>query len=146
MTRPGPIDFRSFLERSAELLRSLRAWTIRLVLPRPFARVGGVYRTAFREQIGSPLRPAVLEDLRWFFHERARESGSRNERFDQAARAFAHPRFRVLYHAWRERGEPVLDATLSPALADAIERRTGELECHVLPHQYAHLLPLVGTA
>jgi hypothetical protein len=30
----------------------------------------------------------------------------------------------------------VLDATLLPVLADKIERKTGQLECHVLPHQH----------
>ena len=36
--------------------------------------------------------------------------------------------------------------TLSPTLADAVTRETGKLECHVLPHRYVHLFPLVGTA
>ena len=52
----------------------------------------------------------------------------------------------MLYQAWLERGEPVLDATLSAVLADKIERRAGQLECHVLTRQYLHLMPLVGTA
>jgi len=39
-----------------------------------------------------------------------------------------------------------LDATLSTTLADAIARTMGRLECHVLPHRYVHLFPLVGTA
>ena len=56
------------------------------------------------------------------------------------------PRFRALYRAWLERGDPVLEATLSPVLRDAIERRTGRIEHHVLPHAYLHLAPLVGTA
>jgi hypothetical protein len=144
--RPGPVDFRAFLERHAELLRALRTWTIRLVIPRHFTRAVGVYRAAFHEQLAMPLRPINLDDLRWYFHARlARRKGS-EERFDQAAQAFGAPRFRVLYRAWLERGDPVLDATLSAVLADKIERRAGELECYVLPHQYLHLLPLVGTA
>jgi hypothetical protein len=146
VTRPGPIDFRAFLERHAELLRALRTWTIRLVIPRHFARAAGVYRAAFHEQLAMPLRPINLDDLRWYFHARlARRKGS-EERFDQAAQAFGAPRFRVLYRAWLERGDPVLDATLSAVLADKIERRAGQLEFHVLPHQYLHLSSLVGTA
>jgi hypothetical protein len=31
-------------------------------------------------------------------------------------------------------------------VADAIARETGRLDCHVLPHRYVHLFPLVGTA
>jgi hypothetical protein len=146
VTRPGPVDFRAFLERHAELLRALRAWTIRLLVPRHFARVLGVYRAAFREQLAMPLRPMNLDDLRWYFHARQAPSQTSEERFDQAARAFRAPRFRALYRAWLERGEPVLDATLSAVLADKIERQVGQLECHVLPHHYLDLSPLVGTA
>ena len=146
VTRPGPVDFRAFLERHAELLRALRAWTIRLLVPRHFARVLGVYRAAFREQLAMPLRPTNLDDLRWYFHARQAPSRSSEERFDQAARAFRAPRFRALYRAWLERGEPVLDATLSAVLAEKIERQVGQLECHVLPHHYLDLSALVGTA
>jgi len=59
---------------------------------------------------------------------------------------FGAPRFQALYRAWFERGDPVLDATMSATLADAIARETGWLECHVLPHRHGQLLPLVGTA
>ena len=58
-----------------------------------------------------PLRPAVLEDLRWFFHARRTPPHGPHERFDQAVRAFGAPRFQALYRAWLEGGEPVLDAT-----------------------------------
>jgi hypothetical protein len=146
VTRPGPVDFRAFLERHAELLRTLRAWTIRLVIPPHFTSVAGVYRAAFREQLAMPLRPINLDDLRWYFHARRAPHQGSDERLDQAARAFGAPRYRVLYRAWLERGDPVLDATLSPVLADKIERRAGLLECYVLPHQYLHLSSLVGTA
>jgi len=146
VTRPSPVDFRVFLERHAELLRALRTWTIRLLIPRHFTRAAGVYYAAFQEQVAMPLRPANLEDLRWYFRARRASLRGCEERFDQAARAFSAPRYRVLYRAWLERGDPVLDATLSPVLADKVERRAGQLECHVLPHQYLHLLPLVGTA
>ena len=67
-------------------------------------------------------------------------------RFSRAQSAFKSPRFQTLYRLWVEQGDAVLDATLSPVLADAIERGTGRLESHVLPHRYLHLFPLVGTA
>ena len=146
VTRPGPIDFRAFLERHAELLRTLPTWTIRLLIPRHFEEVVGVYRAAFQEQLAMPLRPVNLDDLRWYFHARQARPRDADERFDQAARAFSAPRFGVLYRAWLERGDPVLDATLSPVLADKIARQAGQLECHVLPHEYLQLSPLVGTA
>ena len=57
-----------------------------------------------------------------------------------------HPLVERWGRAWLERGDAVLDATLSPVLADAIDRGTGRLDCQVLAHRYLHLLPLVGTS
>jgi len=146
VTRDVPIDFRAFLERHAELLRALPAWRLRLLVPRHKTDAIPVYQAAFREQLAMPLEPAVLDDLRWYFHARRAAPKGPHERFDQAARAFRAPRFQALYRAWLERGESVLDATLSPVLADALRWGTGTLETYVLPHSYVRLLPLVGTA
>jgi hypothetical protein len=99
------------------------------------------YDAGFYQQLASPLRPSLLED--WCLSRAPQPPTGAHERFDQAVRA---PRFQALYRAWAERGEPVLDATLSTTLADAIARTTGRLECHVLTHRYVHLFPLVGTA
>jgi hypothetical protein len=146
LTQDLPIDFRAFLERHAELLRALPAWTVRLLVPRHKTDAISRYEAAFDEQLASPLRPSLVEDLRWYFRARRSPPKGADERFDQATRAFGAPRFQALYRAWLERGEPVLDATLSTTLADAIVRETGRLDCHVLPHRYVHLFPLVGTA
>ena len=146
VTRDLPVDFRTFLERHAELLRALPGWTLRLLVPRHKTDAIPVYQAAFREQLARPLEPSVLDDLRWYFHARRAAPKGPHERFDQAARAFGAPRFQALYRAWLERGQPVLDATLSPVLADAVAWGTGQLECYVLPHSYIRLLPLVGTA
>jgi hypothetical protein len=146
LTKDLPIDFRTFLERHAELLRALPAWTLRLLVPRHKTQAIPQYQAAFREQLIKPLEPSVLDDLRWYFHARRARLKGPDERFDQAARAFRAPRFKALYRAWLERGEPVLDATLSPVLGDHVAWGTGQLECHVLPHPYARLLSLVGTS
>jgi hypothetical protein len=146
LTKDLPIDFRAFLERHAELLRALPAWTLRLLVPRHKTQAIPQYQAAFREQLTKPLEPSVLDDLRWYFHARRSRLKGPHERFDQAARAFRAPRFKALYRAWLERGEPVLDATLSPVLGDHVAWGTGQLECHVLPHPYARLLSLVGTS
>ena len=146
LTQDLPIDFRAFLERHAELLRALPAWRIRLLIPCHKTDAIGLYKAAFQEQVASPLRPMVLDDLRWYFHARRRPPDGPHERFDQAVRAFGAPRFQALYRAWLERGEPVFDGALSATLADAVTRNTGQLECQVLSHRYVHLYPLVGTA
>ena len=146
LTQDVPIDFRAFLERHAELLRSLPAWAVRLLVPQHKTNAIALYKAAFYEQLASPLRPGIVEDIRWYFGTRRSPPNDSDQRFDEAIRAFGAPRFQALYRAWLERGDEVLEATMSPTLGDAITRRAGELECHVLPHRYLHLLPLVGTA
>src|SRR4029077_11865824 len=89
------------------------------------------------------------DDLQWYFAQR--QKGVRppgliaDARFQRAQDAFASPRFRVLYRTWLQVGDAALQATLSPVLAEALARRSGQLECHVLPHPYQHLASLVGT-
>jgi hypothetical protein len=146
-TRPLPVDFRMFLERHGELLRALPAWSVRVLIPHHLANATNRYRDAFREQVGTPLRPTQLQELRWFFETRQSGSSKREgERFERAKRAFGTPRFRVLYRAWTEQGDRVLDAVVSPTLATAIARQTGKFEARTLAHRYLHLDPLAGTA
>ncbi len=153
VTRSAPVDFRGFLHRHAELLRALPRWIIRLVIPPHLEEAADAYRAAWRQELASPLRPLVVEDLRWFFEQqRARSAGLPPPylfdaaRFAQARQAFGAPRFGALYRAWSRQGAGALDAAMSRVLGDAIERGTGQLECQVLPRAYLHLLPLVGTA
>src|SRR5437870_2025546 len=49
VTRDTPRAFRAFLERHAELLRALPAWTLRLLVPRHKTAAIRVYQSAFRE-------------------------------------------------------------------------------------------------
>jgi hypothetical protein len=52
----------------------------------------------------------------------------------------------VLYRSWLRNNAAVMKDAVSPVLADAIARRTGQLETHVLSHPYLHLAPLVTKA
>ena len=153
VTRSAPVDFRAFLFRHAEVLRALPRWTIRLVIPPHFEKATEAYVSAWRQELAAPLRLSTVEELRWFFEQqRARSEGAPQAiaadpaRYAQARLAFSAPRFRVLYRIWLREGSPALDATASPALADAISRGTAWIESHVLPRAYLHLSPLVGTA
>ena len=146
MTRWTPVDFRMFLERHAELLRSLRSWVIRVLIPQHFSKAVGAYHAAFREHLATPIRPAVAKELEWYFASRAGVPADNRERFDYAADAFRSTRFRVLFERWREYGDAVIGSALSPALADAIQRGDGRFEGHELPRRYVHLSKLVGTA
>ena len=146
VTRSTPMDFRLFLERHAELLRSLPAWTIRLLVPRHLTDAATLHREAFAEHLTRPLPSDVVEELRWYFRV-CRDGGvDLDERYYRAQTAFAGPRFRALYRRWLMDGERVLDAVMSPVFVDVIARRIGVLETHVLSHPYLHLLRLVGTA
>lgn len=146
VTRPSPIEFRAFLEHHADLLRALPAWTIRLLVPQHLSKAIGVYTTAFLEQLAMPLRPETRDELRWYFDARREGMGTLDERFTRSKDAFAAPRFQALYRVWRERGDGVVQASVSPALADIIARRVGQLECRLLTHRYRHLFPLLATA
>jgi len=145
-TRSTPMEFRLFLERHAELLRTLPAWTIRLLVPRHLTNAAALHREAFTEHLTRPLPSEVVDELRWYFAA-CRDGGvDLDDRYYRAQTAFAGPRFRALYRRWLMDGERVLDAVMSPVLVDVVARHVGVLESQVLPHPYLHLLPLVGTA
>jgi hypothetical protein len=58
---------------------------------------------------------------------------------------FSKPRYRALYKQWNELGDGLLELQGSHLLGEALERRSGRVECHVLQRQYSHLAPLVGS-
>jgi hypothetical protein len=146
VTQDVPLDFRAFLHRHAELLRALPDWEIRLLMPRHLTASTAAYREAFHEELADPLRPAVADELGWYFRQLRAVPDTVGVRLRAAQRTFAAPRYRALYRTWQRDGDRVLHATTSPVLADSVARRNGRLDCHVPAHQYLHLTPLVGTA
>jgi hypothetical protein len=149
VTRRLPGDFRAFLHRHAEVLRTLTTWRIRLLVPRHLTGAVPQYEAALHDELATPLQSETLDELKWFFEQRRRGATGpaiAEARLQRAEQAFSTPRFRVLYRTWMRYGDAALYATLSPVLADAIAQRHGELECHVLPHPYQHLAGLVGTS
>ena len=150
VTRPSPVDFRAFLERHAELLGRCRRGRFgsssRSTSPTPCTR----FEARCREELAKPLR---LVDARRAALVLRRApatrvgAGARGRALRSRARRPSAPHgFESLYRAWLEQGDAVLDACALTRLADAIARGTGQVECHVLPHRYLHLFPLVGTA
>jgi hypothetical protein len=150
VNRTTPVDFRAFLHRHAELLRALPEWELRLLVPRHLVAVAPLYEAAAREELSRPLRLDDAAELRWYFVQQRRvERGGAPEdfqRFRRACRAFRAPRFHSLYRAWKTSGDGPVHATVSPVLEDAIARHRGQVKRAVLPHVYAHLTPLVGSA
>jgi hypothetical protein len=146
VAREVPIDFRAFLHRHAELLYALPAWQLRVLVPRHLEASIPAYEQAFREELTQPVRPDTADELLWYFRELRTGEGRQGDRLQAARRDFGAPRFRSLYRAWREGGDRVVYAAMSPVVVDAIQRGRAGLECQVAARQYLHLTPLVGTA
>jgi hypothetical protein len=146
LTDPLPHDFRAFLRRHAELLRSLPAWTIRLLVPRTRHGEIQLYRRAFQEELAAPVNSTIADELRWFFRQGDASVEAQQGRFKRARRAFGAPRFRALQRAWLLAGDRAIDVAMSSSLAESIARGDGRLECQELTRQYLHFVPLVGTA
>ena len=150
VTSPVPKDFRLFLLRHSALLRPLYGWTIRVLVPTPFAHAIRVFGHAARETLATPIEPTTAEDLCWFFRERQRRQESASERVDQRFRsasiAYRAPRFRALFRMWQQDRDAAIWAAQSFALRDALQRGEGRVEFVKLTHQYFHLSSLVGVA
>ena len=150
VTREVPVDFRAFLHRHAELLRTLPVWTIRLLVPRRFRKAAALYRYAVRDELATPLTPSVVEELEWFFPARHASPESVPPRSDldltTATRKYSAARFQALHRAWQREGMRVLWAARSPVLQDRLREGRGRIEFVELPHQYLQLTSLVGVS
>jgi hypothetical protein len=149
-TKPSTVDLHAFLQRHAELLRTVPEWTVRVLLPPHLCKAQGPYLRALRLELGTRMAPAMADEFRWWCRARKASAQTRlptdAERWTRASRAFASPRFCALYRSWCMLGDYVIDSAVSPILADAMERGTGRIECEVLTRPYLHLSTLVGTA
>jgi len=150
VTSPVPMDFRLFLIRHCELLRALPAWTIRVLVPEPFAKAIRVFGHAARETLASPITPSMADGLQQYFHERRQRQETPLEPSDRGfrseAQAYRSPRFQALFRRWQQEGDAAIWAAQSTSLKDALERHTGRVEFVRLSRQYLHLSSLVGVA
>ena len=144
-------EFRIFLERHAPVLRALRAWTLRIVVPPHLPKIGQRAKQVVWNQLLTPLRAQVIDEVRWYFEQaRTHAVPSRcddlDERFYCAREAFSAPRFKALYRMWKQDGDRILADAGSRALDDAVFAGTGRVETLELGHRYGHLSPLVNVA
>ncbi|MCA1586255.1 MAG: hypothetical protein LC791_16280 [Acidobacteria bacterium] len=140
--------FRTFLQGHAALLRVASTWTLRTIFPRPLDRVYDAYQTVIHEELESPLQPATIDELKWYFEHRDKATREpvhpQDQRFvDVGGNVFGTPRFTALYERWLKRGDAVFDGRSSPIIAEALNTGAGRVESFVLPHSYRHLSPLV---
>lgn len=151
VTDPWLDEFRVFLERHAALLRALPAWTLRIVVPPQCPDIAQSSKHVVWNQLLTPQRTEVLDELRWYFeqvrsHPAPSRSDDLDERFYEAREAFSAPRFKAMYRAWKQDGEPVLASAGSRAISDAVNAGAGRVEALELGHRYGHLAPLVAVA
>src|SRR5580700_7941603 len=103
-------DVRAFLQRHGDLLRALPEWTVRLLFFKRVGALGASFGEAFRAELASPLSPAVIGELRWYFEQCRLVAENRarlrsDARFRRIEQAFDAPRYRLLYRRWLEDGE-----------------------------------------
>ena len=75
VNRRLPVDFRQFLIRHLALLRFVRTWTVRLLVPRRFKKAVALYKAALREELWTPMNPSVTRMLETYFPERQAGGG-----------------------------------------------------------------------
>jgi hypothetical protein len=151
VTDPWLDEFRVFLLRHAALLRAMPAWTLRIVVPPQFPDIGQRAKQVVWNQLMTPLKAEMLDELRWYFEQtRAHPAPSRcadlDERFYKARDAFSAPRFKALYRVWKQDGEAAFATCSSHGLDDAVTAAAGRVETLELGHRYGHLSPLVAVA
>lgn len=142
-TREVPIDFRMFLLRLADLLKSVNEWTIRVLLPRRFRKAAALYRYAVRDAFLLPLTPQQTEELDWYFRARRGEvvcpSRDRDLDLATAAQKFGATPSEALYRMWLRRDVQALWAMQGTTLRDQLQRGEGRVEFAELRHQYLQL-------
>lgn len=146
---PWSDDFRLFLVGHLRLLSVMPAWTLRVVFPQALQRVISEYEGVVREELESPMLADTVNNLKWYFFHRRRGTDPSavpevlRARLLRCSKAFAGPRFGLLYRRWLSEDDTAL-TSVSPLIAEAFASGRARLECIVLPHTYEHLSPLVN--
>ena len=153
VTDANPGHFRRFLDAHRRLLHRLSPWRLLLVVPRALATAETAHRDVIADFCAPPLRPAAVEEFRWFCavrramgHARTPHADVDHAKFGRARRAFGSPRFYDAYQHWCREGDGSLHRLLSPALHDAQQRGHVIIDTLELPYVYADLGALVQTA
>src|SRR4030095_3254616 len=106
----------------AGVLRALPAWTLRIVVPPHFPDMAQRSKQVVWNQLLTPLRTDVVDELRWYFeqvrsHPTPSRSDDLDERFYRAREDIGAARFKALYKAWKQDGEPALVGAASRVIA-----------------------------
>jgi hypothetical protein len=151
---PTPGDFRLFLERHAAVLRALRAWTVRVVIPMHLQVITDLpqrVKQAFFTQLVVPaFSPARIDKVRQRFKDvRAQvypfDFGP-TDQYVEDRDYLAAPRYHVLFKVWKTEGDAALAGLASGAIQAAFESGAGQVETFELGHRYGHLAPLASVS
>jgi hypothetical protein len=146
VNRRLPVDFRQFLIRHLALLRFVRTWTMRLLVPRRFRKAVALYKAALREELWTPMNPSVSKMLETYFPERQARGQHLSDPDDRSIRDEFRKqgmmKIQALYRAWRRQGDGVLWQTYSTTLRDDHSHGCSAIEVELLNRQY---LQLTGT-
>jgi hypothetical protein len=138
-----PVDFRQFLIRHVSLLRFVRTWTLRLLVPRRFRKAVALYKAAIREELWTPMNPSVSKMLETYFPERQARGGhlgDPDERYIRDEfRKQGMLKIQALYRAWRRQGDGVLWQAHSTTLRDDHSHGCSAIEVELLNGQYLQL-------
>ena len=146
----SPDIARTVLRRHVPLLRALRLWTWRVVLPRAFEGAYDAFQTMVDDELEKPLDARTVEHLREAFARRradreARTTSPIGDDWRGLPRTLL-PRVTGLYQRWQRVGDAALVEASSRTIADALAEGHGRVEVTVLPHRYDHLSPLVAAS
>lgn len=145
--------FRSFLQAHRRLIERANRGSLRLAVPRSLAMAPRSHGAIAHAFFAPPLRPAVLDEFRWYCQTRLRLERASSPiappdrpRFLVAKRAFGAPRFFETYREWVKLGDAAFGGLLSHRLHDRWRRGDWRLEIDVLPYEYDHLSPSLAIA
>ncbi len=143
VNRRLPVDFRQFLIRHSSLLRFVRTWTIRLLVPRRFRKAIALYKAAIREELWAPMNPSVTKMLETYFPERQARGGHLGDPDDRYIREEFRKqgmlKIQSLYRAWRRQGDAALWQAHSTTLRDDHSHGCSTIEVELLNRQYLQL-------
>ena len=105
--------FLAFLQRQQALLRSIPAWTLRIVVPSWPVGLDKTYLKVAHTELSQVLSPKHVDVLRTYFEQRraapTADAHPRSADFERARRAFRGERFEVLYRRWLAEGDSVVE-------------------------------------
>lgn len=147
-------DFRLFLERHAAVLRALRAWTVRVVIPMQFQVVQDLPEKVKQAFFTQFVVPAFSEERIDKIRQRFKDVRTQVYPFDfgptdqyvEDRDYLAAPKYHVLFKVWKTEGDAALAGLASGAIQAAFESGAGQIEPLELGHRYGHLSPVAAVS